>query len=83
MKVKTLSSEPDKLSQKDIERLVSIVCDYASKYHILYADQRRTYQGRQNHVQRRMRANLIAALRSNTAELQQAVAGAGYPFGVF
>ena len=38
MKVKTLSGEPERLSAKDIERLVSIICEYGTKYHTLYSD---------------------------------------------
>ena len=38
IKVKTLSNEPDRLSTKDIERLVSIICEYSTKYHVLFAD---------------------------------------------
>ena len=46
LKVQTLSSDPDRLSQKDVERLVQIICDYAVKYHVLYADQRGAYHAR-------------------------------------
>ena len=46
LKVKTLSSEPERLSSKDIERLVSIICEYAVKYRVLYSDQRDRYQAR-------------------------------------
>ena len=38
LKVHSLSSNPDKLSQKDVERLVQIICDYSVKYHVLFAD---------------------------------------------
>ena len=58
LKVQTLSSDPDRLSQKDVERLVQIICDYSVKYHVLYADQHGAYHARQNYIQRRMRANL-------------------------
>ena len=60
LKVKTLSSEPERLSTKDIERLVSIICEYAVKYRVLYSDQRERYRARQNYQMRRMRANMNA-----------------------
>lgn len=54
-KVKTLSSEPESLSTKDIERFVQIIVEFAVKYHILYCDQRPSYEVRQQGIQRRMR----------------------------
>ena len=38
-----LSSNPDSLTQSNIESLFSIIRDKAVKYYTLYADQRATY----------------------------------------
>ena len=90
LKVKTLSSEPERLSAKDIERLVSIICEYAVKYRVLYSDQRDRYRARQNYQNRRMRANMNACMerkRQRTMQtygrvpLDQINSNNGYPFG--
>ena len=91
LKVKTLSSEPERLSAKDIERLVSIICEYAVKYRVLYSDQRDRYRARQNYQNRRMRANMNACIerkRQRTMQtygrvpLDQINSNNGYPFGL-
>ena len=70
LKVKTLSSEPERLSSKDVERLVAIICEYASKYRVLYQDQRERYQARQNYIQTRMRGNLTQRFQNNNQPQQ-------------